>query len=144
MLSKAHKWRPLGPWVRWMILMVFIWDYYLSSEIKHLHTSPWVKNLETSRNLCTIKNVIFVNVWILSKNHPKAFRTFSTSILNSVWKPRQLSTMYCGHLENNEKILKKAMVGISWEIWCSNQETERNLKKTRENQESGQVCTFDD
>ena len=42
----------------------------------------------------------------------------------------------------NEKKLKKATVGISWEIWWSNQETGRfdeKLGDSRENWESWQV-----
>jgi len=49
-------------------------------------------------------------------------------------------------LENNEideKKLKKATLGISREIWCSNRETGRfdeKLGDSRENRESWQVC----
>ena len=40
-------------------------------------------------------------------------------------------------------MLKKATLGISWEIWCSNQETVRfdeKLGDSWENRESWQVC----
>lgn len=42
---------------------------------------------------------IFDHVWILSEYHPRAFRMFSTAIfastdINSMGKPRQLSTIY--------------------------------------------------
>ena len=55
------------------IYQFFIWDQTLA-YLEH-------KNLETSRNC---ENVIFDNVWMLSKNHTEC-----------VWKLRQLSTMYC-------------------------------------------------
>ena len=49
-----------------------------------------------ARNLRICKNVIFDNVWILSKNHPKAFQMFPTSI--TACKNRALflpCTLYC-------------------------------------------------
>ena len=134
-------------------------------------------------------NVIFDNVWIISKNHLKAFWMFLTSrtacknranflpcIVQSDWlisdQLRRSLVKYivyqldCSvlsfpievhkihflfyfplwHLENNEIqgiILRKAMVGISQEIWCSNQETRRSdekLGESRENWENWQVC----
>ena len=72
------------------------------------------------------------------------FRHLEKDTLQAVVSPGLEKSLLAGYEEDeiNEKFLKKAKVGISWEIWCSNQETGRSDEKlgdSRDNRESWQV-----
>jgi len=60
-------------------------------------------------------------------------------------RPSERSRCLENNKINEKKKLKRATVGSSQEIWCSNQETGRfdeKLGDSRENRESWQVCKY--
>ena len=72
------------------------------------------------------------------------FRHLEKDTLQAVVSPGLEKPLLAGYEEDeiNEKFLKKAKVGISWEIWCSNRETGRSDEKlgdSGDNRESWQV-----
>ena len=83
-----ESWYLIKHWIKHH--QVFIWDeiyqfFIWNQTLAYLPTPGVQKSGEVQESL-HCKNVIFNNVWMLSKNHQKAFQMFSTSI--TAWENR--------------------------------------------------------